>query len=101
MGSFAAAHRLFAAAHGLLSSCGTQAPEHAGSVVAVRGLSCPAAHSILVSRRGIKPGSPALEGGFLTTGPPGKSLHNLKTSLGTSLVVQWLRLCASNAGGAR
>ena len=63
-----------------LSSCGMRAPEHvvsslwhAGSVVVVRGLSCPAACGILVSGPGIKPTSPALEGGFFTTGPPGKS----------------------------
>ena len=37
------------------------------------GLSCPAACGILVPRPGIEPVSPALEGGFLTTGPPGKS----------------------------
>ena len=30
---------------------------------------------ILVSQAGIEPVSPVLEGGFLTTGPPGKSLH--------------------------
>ena len=60
--------------HGLLSSCGTQALECAGSVVVVRGLSCPAtAYGILVPRTGIEPVSPALEGRFLTTGPPGKS----------------------------
>ena len=58
---------------GLLSSCGTQALEHTGPVVAVRGLSCPAACAILVPRPGIEPASPALAGGFLTTGPPGKS----------------------------
>ena len=52
---------------GLLLRC-------AGPVVAARGLSCPAAHGILVPRPGIEPASPALEGGFLTTGPPGKSL---------------------------
>ena len=33
-----------------------------------------AACGILVPRPGIEPASPALEGGFLTTGPPGKSL---------------------------
>ena len=33
------------------------------------------AHGILVPRPGIKPTSPALEGGFLTLGPPGKSLE--------------------------
>ena len=43
------------------------------SVVAVCGLSCPTAHGILVPQPGIEPTSPALEGGFLTTGPPGRS----------------------------
>ena len=33
-----------------------------------------AACGILVPQQGIDPPSPALEGGFLTTGPPGKSL---------------------------
>ena len=37
------------------------------------GLSCPAARGILVPRPGINPASPALEGGFLTAEPPGKS----------------------------
>ena len=55
------------------SSCGTQAPECAGSVVVACGLSCPAACGLLVPQPGIKPASPALEGGFLTTGPPGKA----------------------------
>ena len=71
------------------SSCCTQA-----SLVVVNGLSrqnlvfsgwyayslhglssCPAARGILVARPGIELASPVLEGGFLTTGPPGKSLH--------------------------
>ena len=39
-----------------------------------RGLSSPAACGILVPRPGIEPPSPVLEGGFSTTGPPGKSL---------------------------
>ena len=60
-------------AHGL-SSCGTWALEHVGSVVAACGLSWPVECGILVPRPGIEPASPALEGGFLTTGPPGKSL---------------------------
>jgi hypothetical protein len=38
------------------------------------GLSCPAAWGILVPRPGIEPVSLALEGGFLATGSPGKSL---------------------------
>ena len=44
-----------------------------GSVVVAHGLSCLEACGILVPRPGIKPTSPALEGRFLTTGPPGKS----------------------------
>ena len=35
--------------------------------------SCPEACGILAPEPGIKPVSPAMEGGFLTTGPPGKS----------------------------
>ena len=38
------------------------------------GLSCPVACRSLVPEPGIKPVSPELEGRFLTTGPPGKSL---------------------------
>ena len=73
-----------------LSSCGARAPGRVGSVVCgtralslrcassvVVGLrlSCPGACGILVPRPGIEPSSPALEGGFFTTGPPGKSLN--------------------------
>ena len=56
-------------------SCSTQdlSFQRAGSVVAACGLSCPVACRILVPRPGIEPASPALEGGFSTTGPPGKS----------------------------
>ena len=46
---------------------------HAGSVAVVHGLSCPMAYGILVPQPGREPGPPALEGRFLTTGPPGKS----------------------------
>ena len=71
-----------------LSSCGMWAPENGGSAVCgsralllrctgsvavACGLSCPPACEILVPRSGIEPTSPALEGGFLTTGPPAKS----------------------------
>ena len=45
-----------------------------GSVVAMLGLSCLAACGILVPWLGIEPTSPALHGGFLTTGTPEKSL---------------------------
>ena len=43
------------------------------SLVAMQGLSFPVACGILIPRPGIELTSPALEGGFLTTGPPGKS----------------------------
>ena len=47
--------------------CGAQ------TLVAVLGLSCSAAYGILASRQGFEPMFNALQGGFLTTGPPGKS----------------------------
>ena len=65
--------RLFVVAGGLLSNCDV------GSIVAAwalepNRLSYPAACGILVPPPGMEPASPALEGAFLTTGPPGKSL---------------------------
>ena len=77
VGSFVAVHGLFVAACGLLSSCGAWDPERVGSVVVACRLSCPAACGTLVPWPGIKPASPALEGGFLTIGPPGKSPQQL------------------------
>ena len=83
------ARGIFVAAHGLISSCGVQvfsscgagsracglcSLQHAGSLVVTRGLIYPAACGILIPQPGIEPVSPALEGGFFTTGPPGKSL---------------------------
>ena len=44
------------------------------SLVAEHGLSCPTTCEILVPWPGIESVSPALEGRFLTTGSPGKSL---------------------------
>ena len=55
--------------------CGPWAPECGGSVVAVGRLRCSAARGVFVSQPGIKPTSPALQGGFLTTGPPEKPLY--------------------------
>ena len=43
-----------------------------GSVDVARGLSCSMVCGILVPQPGIEPKSPALQGGFLTTEPPGK-----------------------------
>ena len=64
--------------YGLLSSCGVQAPECAGSVVAVHSLSCPEECGILVPQPGTEPPPLALEGRFLTPGPPGKSPRGLQ-----------------------
>ena len=47
------------------------------SVVVMHGFSYPKAYGILVPGPGMKPASPALEGGFLTTGPPGKPHQQL------------------------
>ena len=44
-------------------------------------LSCPTACGILVSQPEIEPSSPALEGGFLTTGPPRKSHVSFQISV--------------------
>ena len=46
------------------------------SLVGMCGFSCPGARGILVPGQGIKPASSALQGGFSTTGPPGKSPNN-------------------------
>ena len=57
------------------SRCGPL--EHTGSVAAAHGLSFPTACGILVPQPEIKFMSPALEGGFSTTGPLGKSRFHL------------------------
>ena len=49
---------------------------HTGSVVMTPRLGCPTASGISVPQSGIKPTSPAMEGRFLTTGPPEKSLSH-------------------------
>ena len=71
------ARKLFVAACGLLPSCGAWAPGHTGSVVVPHRLGCPTVHGILVPRPKMEPVSPALEGRFLTTGLPKKSLRIL------------------------
>ena len=58
--------------------------QHMGSLVEACGLSFSNACGILVPWPGIKPTSPASEGGFLTTGPPGKSLQLFLESLSLS-----------------
>ena len=59
---------------GDFSCCGARAHELTGSVVVAHRLSCPETRGIFIPRPGIKSMSSALLGGFLTTGPPGKSL---------------------------
>ena len=51
-----------------LFSVGALTPEYMGPVVVTHRLSCPIARGLLVPQPGIEPTSPALEGGFLTTG---------------------------------
>ena len=45
---------------------------HRDFLIVVPGFSCSTAYGILLSPLGIEPMFPALQGGFLTTGPPGK-----------------------------
>ena len=67
-----AAHGIFrCSARALLPCTSFSLVWHAGLVASSCGMAC----GILVPRPGIEPESPALEGGFLTTGPPGKSLY--------------------------
>ena len=87
-----------------LSSCGSRALEH-------RLSSCGARAQLFRSMwdlpgPGLKPMSPVLAGGFLTTVPPGKSLmysfncqiHFKNCKFRASLVVQWLRICLPGQG---
>ena len=63
------------AAWGLSCSLGDLSLQHMDSLIVARGLSCPLrACGILVPQPGVKPPSPELQGKFLTTGPPEKSL---------------------------
>ena len=61
-----------------LHSYSKQALECGGSVAAVHELSYPLAWGFLVPQPGIKPVTPELQGEFLTTGPPGKSLKQVR-----------------------
>ena len=80
------------------SSCGAWAPGCMRSVAAACNLSCSVACVILVPQPRIKPVFSALQGVFLTTGPPGKSLKvdiesltiiELLSISWASLVAQW------------
>ena len=63
-------HQVLVVVYRLLSSYGVRTPESTGSVAEVNGFSHLAAAGILVPWPGTEPMSPALEGEFLTTGPP-------------------------------
>ena len=67
--------------------CRAQAAGSQASAVLVHGLRCPEVCVVLVPGPGIEPMSPALEGGFLTTGPPGKSLYGILEG------IKWDKAC--------
>ena len=73
---------------GCIVCCGAQTP-----VMALRP-SCFLACGILVPSPGIKPMSPALQGRFLTAGPPGKSLE--QTFKGGDEAAMYLACCRSS-----
>ena len=80
--------------------CRVQAPECAGSKVVVLEHICSVTCGILVPWPGIKPKSLALQGRFLTTGPPGKSQDSLL--LGGKAFQNWpTDLMKSNKSSAR
>ena len=60
------------------------------SLGVARGLNCSSACGILVPQPGTKPASPALEGRFLTTGPPREdSLHMLLNQVSFANFHSW------------
>ena len=79
-------------AHRLLTVVGSLVTEHgvwgAGASAVVRGFSC--LQQMESSQTRDEPGSPALAGGFLTTGPPGKSWSRVFSA--TSGCLEKLRL---------
>ena len=67
----------------------------AGSVIAVREFSCPEACGIEVPPPGMEPRSPALEGGFLTTGQLAKSCSRCSLSWFSWAVLMGFLFCVS------
>ena len=78
-----AAHGLFVTVLRTLFSCGSGSRTQAQSLQHVALIAC----GILVPCPGTEPMSPALEGGFLTTGPPGKSLYGILDG------IKWDKVC--------
>ena len=81
-----------AAVHGVATSRARRSDCTTAARVVAHGLSCCPARGVLLPGPGIKPTSSALEGGFLTTGPPGKSLslHLLPLLFIPRPVASWL-----------
>lgn len=80
--------------HVWFSRCSRRALQCAGSVVAGHRRGCPETCGILYLRPGIEPSFPALEGGFLTAGPPAQSLFRLVWfSSEVSVPLIWALLC--------
>ena len=67
----------------------------------VCGLSCSVVCGILVPRPGIEPMSPVLADGFLSTGPPGKSLGSDFKALWPQLMLCALVLCLEREDSVR
>ena len=70
------------------SGCTAPSLQPAGSSMCRARLSCPVAGRVFVPPPGIEPTSPALEGGFLSPGPPGKSQGPLLNSRHLLMSVQ-------------
>ena len=83
-----------------LACCSACALEHSGFLIVVCGLRGSAACGILVPQPGIEALSHWLEGGFLTSGPPGKSLYSFfRINCRVGLVVRPNNLHIANACG--
>ena len=94
---------LFIAAHGAFTIAASLVAEHRLQTLRLSG--CGSRAQLLRSmwdlpRPGLEPVPPALAGRFSTTAPPGQPLQLpfKNTTSGTTLVVQWVRLHAPNAG---
>ena len=86
--NLAASGVLVAAHEAATASCGVS-PRASQALAVTRGLSCTVACGIFVPWPGIESASSALQGKFLTTGPPGRWCF-FKTS---SKLVGWSRSC--------
>ena len=89
-----------------LYSCGIQVPGCTGSVIVVLRLSWSRARGIFDPPPWIKPVSPAQQGRFTSTGPPGKSqqfflksIRSLSPVSGTSSLERWVSFVCSEMTG--